>query len=73
MDAEKILDEVGWPHDPVELTATPFEVDNEVIVIGGGGVLGKVMDVQEAQCLVKFPVKKAEWIDKRILIHYTRG
>jgi len=71
-EADEILADVGWDDVP-RLIVRDWEVDQIVMTIGGCGRLGKIMDVQKDQCLVKFLGHKARWIDCRILLHYTTG
>jgi len=70
-EADDMLNQIGWPLD--ENIEATFNVDDEVCLVGGGGKLGRVLDVQPSMMMVKFPGEKAEWVDKRLVMHYSRG
>lgn len=67
-EADKILESVGWPLEQDEID--DWAVDDEILVLGGGGKKGRIMDVQPSLCLIKFPGEKSTWVDKRLLLHY---
>lgn len=72
-EADKRLEELGMTPFEGEVDESTWAEGDVVLVLGDGGARGKILEVQSALCLVKFPGTKASWVDKRLLLHYTTG